>query len=451
MNLIVHPVRRIRGRYRVPPDRELAQLAAILSLLSPGRCTIDNWPQDRGLEAVLQCLRQLGAQVDADGPVVRIERKTQTDLSSLETTLDCRDATAALWLFAGLLSGQRFPSTLRGEGIGIPHVCTPIIDALTEIGAIIRRDEDIQLRVSPAQLPGAKTATSSILPYVKTAILMGGLFAQGKTTITEDLPLPDDVERVLPAYGIEPEVARPPRPASRREDILQGLEQQIETQVFHKSVTIGTLPESLRPVDWVLPGDFSLAAPLVAAAAMLPKSGLLIEDVALNPTRTGLLKVLKRMGAEITTYRRRIENGVPVGDVSVIGGTLKATKVSLSEIPSLVSESPLLTILGGTAVGVTVIRGITELKDAGLLPVGLITENLRRMGAKVAELDDGWAIEGPTEWHAAEIDCGGNAAMGMAFAVAGLLAEKQTTIQHAECVTSRFPDFQRLLLSFSGK
>lgn len=151
------------------------------------------------------------------------------------------------------------------------------------------------------------------------------------------------------------------------------------------------------------------------------------------------------MGAEITTHRRRSENGEPVGDISVEGETLKSTRVSRSEIPSLIGQLPLLAVVAGFAVGVTVIRGMKELQDVGLLSLATVTENLRRMGVKVAELEDGWAIEGPTEWHAAEIDSGGDVDLGLAFAVAGLSGEKDTIIDNADSILTHFPDFQKIL------
>ena len=453
MDLTIHPVRRIKGRFPVPPDCELAQLAAVLSLLCPGRCTIDNWPQNKAAEALFASLRGLGAKIAVEGTAVRIEGESVSNLSSPETALDCADAATAFVLFSGLLCGRPFPSAICGMGREVSAAGVSVGEALGRMGGSVRYEgaPAARLNIVPATLRGVGTKTESVLPWAKMATLMAGLFAEGKTSVTEELPLPDDLERVLPAYGIAAEITYPQRRASRREELLQGIEVLSETEKFHKAVTVKGPLESLRPVDWVLPGDCSLAAPLIAAAVMLPRSEVVIEDVALNPTRTGFSKVLKRMGAEITMSRRRMENGVPVGDISVVGSTLKATKVPPAEIPSLIAELPLLTIVAGRAAGVTVIRGVAELKNSGMLPVGLITENLRRMGVKVAELEDGWAIEGPTEWRSAEIDSGGNAAVAMAFAIAGLLAEKQTTIQHAECVTSRFPDFQRLILSMSGR
>jgi len=448
MRLIVKPAGRLRGRFRVPADSELAQRAAVLSLLCSGKSTINNW--DNAANAALECVRQLGATVVVDGLVVQIDGKTPAKLSPAESELDCQHSPTAFWLLAGLLCGQGFSSTLIGGDGTPPTIRTQVIEALARMGAQIDDSDAVsQTKIMPARLQGAEIKTSSVLPHLKSAVLLAGLLADAKTVITEDLPLPDSLERILPAYGIEPEITRPPRPRSRREEILSGGRTSDEPEKFHKRVTVTAPSLDLRPVDWVLPGDFSLAAPLIAACAAQPDSELLVEDVGLNPTRAGFLKVLKRMGAEITTHRRQMENNEPVGDVSVVGQVLKSTKITASEIPSLVAELPLLAVVAGAAVGVTVIRGVTELRDADILPLTKITDNLRRMGVKVAELEDGWAIEGPTEWRAAKIDCGGNAAVGMAFAIAGLFANEQTTIDNAECVTSRFPDFQKILLTLS--
>jgi len=449
MKLTVKPTRRMHGRFRVPADCGLAQRAAVLSLLCSGRSTINNWPGNDAAHATLECVRKLGGTINVDGSVVEIEGKAPADLSPAESELDCQDADTTFWLLAGLLSGGRFPSTLTcGAG---PTVDKKILEALGCMGAIIDSTETSrQIKITPAKLQGTEITTRSVLPYQKSAVLMAGLIAGSKTVLTEKLPLPDNLERILPAYGIELDIARPPRPLSRREAMLAGVETDVEKEKYHKRITITTATEQLRPVDWVLPGDFSLAAPLVAACSALPGSEIQIEDVALNSTRTGLLKVLKRMGAQITTHRRRMENNEPTGDISVVGDLLKPTKITPAEIPSLVAELPLLAVVAGSAVGVTVIRGAAELHDADILSLSTITENLRRMGVKVAELEDGWAIEGPTEWRSAEIDCDGNTSIGMAFAVAGLFANDDTIIENAESVISRFPDLQMILLSFSS-
>ncbi len=449
MKLTIKPTRRIHGRFRFPPDNALAQRAAVLSVLCAGRSTINNWPDNHVVAATLECVRRLGAEVVVDGPVVQIDGKNPADLSADGLELNCSTAQATFWLLAGILAGQRFPSTLAGD---VPSpVRASVVEMLTEMGAVIdsEKGDDGRLTFRPATLRGSLIKTASVLPAVKHAAMTATLFAESPTEITEDLPLPDSLERILPAYGIDPTITRPARPLSRREQMLRGDQVLTDPEKFHKRITIVSGVATQRPVDWMLPGDFSLAAPLIAAAAVRPGAEILIEDVGLNSTRTGLLKILKRMGAEITTYRRRMENGEPVGDISVEGNTLRSTKVSPSEIPSLVEQLPLIAVVAGSAVGVTVIRGAKELQEAGLLSFTVITENLRAMGVKVAELEDGWAIEGPTEWHAAEIDCAGNADLGMAFAIAGLSGEKDTIIDNADNILACFPDFQKILAEFA--
>ena len=453
MKLTVKPTRRINGRFRVPADCDLAQRAAVLSLLCAGTSTFNNWPSGHAAaETVLSCVRQLGGVVSTEGSVVQISGSNLTEFSPQESVLDCADAPTAYWLLLGMLCGQQFFSTVNGYGGNRSAARLPVTEALRKMGAEIQEENDAapELRISPAALQGGELKTASVLPDLKSAALMAGLFAEEQTTITEELPLPDCLERILPEYGIKCEIVHPTRPRSRREEILSGEVNVGNEEKFHKKIIVQAHRERPRPVDWMLPGGFSPAVPLISAAAATPKSEVAIVDVALNSTRTGLLKVLKRMGAEVTINRRRTENNEPVGDVSITGKLLKATRVSPTEIPSLVPEIPLLTVLAGSAIGVTVIRGTAELQQVGMLPQKAITEHLRRMGAKVAELEDGWAIEGPTEWRATEVDCEGNADVGLAFAVAGLFAEKETTIRNAECITSRFPDFQQILLSLAG-
>jgi len=453
MKLTVKPTRRITGRFRVAADPELAQRVAILSLLCSGKSTIDNWPNSEASSATLECIRQLGGTVAVDGAVVQIDGRGLHDLAPVETSLDCRAAPTAFWLLAGLLCGQRFTSTLIGDG-GVPRpVRASILDLLRRMGAAIEEPdgESLEIRFLPAAIRAAEIQSNSILPYLKSALMTAGLYAPDKVIITEHAPAPDNLERIFPAYGVECEIARPARPPSRRELLLSGAAKPPVEEKFHKRLVLSAPADPLRPVDWTLPGNFSEAAPLIAAAAMRPKSDVVIIDVALNSTRTGLLKVLKRMGMEYTIHRRRLENNEPVGDIAITGHQLKAIKVQMGEIGSLAEDIHLLAAVAGAAEGVTVIRGLNELQDAAMLSLKTTAENLRRMGVKIAELEDGWAIEGPTEWQAAEVNCAGNPAMGMAFAIAGLLAEKETKILNADPIALRFPDFQKVLIQLSGK
>jgi len=445
MKLSSKPTRRVFGHFRLPPDTALAQRAAVLSLLCAGKSTINNWPENQATASIAECVRQLGAEVVVDGQVVQITGINPAEVSTAELALDCSGAQSAYCLLAAILAGLKRPATLVGDVSAAEQAS--VVATLNKMGASIEIDEQNNTRLiyQTAALLNSLITTTSILPLVKDTAMIAALFNSSPTEITEDLPLPDSLERILPAYGVEPTITRPERPLSRREQMLQADTAMKEPEKFHKRITIVPELSPLRPVDWVLPGNFNLAAPLIAAAAVRQGSEIVIEDVGLNSTRTGLLKILRRMGAEITTQKRRSENGEPVGDISVSGQMLKATKVSPSEIPSLVNQLPLITVVAGSAVGVTVIRGLKELQDAGLLSLATITDNLRRMGVKVAELEDGWAIEGPTEWHAAEIDCAGDVDLGMAFAIAGLSGEKDTIIDNAGSILTRFPDFQKIL------
>jgi 3-phosphoshikimate 1-carboxyvinyltransferase len=445
MKLTIKPTRRVRGSFRFPPDIALAQRAAVLSVLCGGKSTINNWPEHHGAQTVLDCVRRLGSAVNAGRHVIQIDGRPPGVETSATLELNCPDAPVAYWLLAGLLAGGKQPSTLVGD---VPAaIRAAVFEPLAVMGILpeISENDETSIKFNSVQPRGSLIATGSCLPMVKDVALMAALFASSTTEITEDLPLPDSLERILPAYGIEPSIVRPERPLSRREQLLRPDEALAEREVFHKRLTVTPHAAPLQPVDWVIPGDYELAAPLIAAATVRPGSEIVVTDVGLNSTRTGLLKILRRMGAEITTQKRRIENGEPVGDIEVVGETLKATKVSASEIPSLAGQLPLIAVVAGSAVGVTVIRGAKELQDVGLLPFAAVTENLRRMGVKVAELEDGWAIEGPTEWHAADIDCHGDSDIGMAFAVAGLSGEKDTTIDNADVILARFPDFQKIL------
>jgi 3-phosphoshikimate 1-carboxyvinyltransferase len=200
--------------------------------------------------------------------------------------------------------------------------------------------------------------------------------------------------------------------------------------------------------DWIIPGDFSAAAFFLVAALGARRSDVIIAEVGLNPTRTGLLKVLRRMGAEIEVERNSHGAGEPFGMIHVRSADgLKGVKVAESEIPSLIDELPILAVLAARAEGVTVIRGAGELRKKETDRIAAVSHNLRAMGAKVAELEDGWAIEGPTEWKGAEIDPQGDHRIAMAFTIAALWADSPSMIRTPDVASVSDPDFFTTLSS----
>ena len=260
----------------------------------------------------------------------------------------------------------------------------------------------------------------------------------------------DHTERMLRAAGVDCETIHPPRPTDRRELLLENPEAaRHEEPAYHHSIVLGERRD-VHHSDWEIPGDFSTAAFMIAGAVGLRKSEIIIGDVGINPSRTNFLKVLRRMGATIETERKEQVGGEPVGSIHVTGAkSLKAVRVGASEVPGMIDELPMLAVLAARAEGVTVIRGAAELRHKESDRIATVSHNLRAMGAKVAELEDGWAVEGPTEWRAATIDPHGDHRIAMAFAVASLWAKGTTIIENPGCVKVSAPDFFNTLAALS--
>jgi 3-phosphoshikimate 1-carboxyvinyltransferase len=300
---------------------------------------------------------------------------------------------------------------------------------------------------------GSLTALSYEMPVlsaqVKSAVLLAGLSAAGDTAVMECAPTRDHTERMLVDAGVDCTTEHQQRlVGDRRELLLAGITEQ-ESQPSRRTIRLG-VRRQIAAQSWMVPGDFSAAAFVIAAALGVRKSDVIIDNVGLNPTRIGFLKVLKRMGAEVDVKKQGEHGGEPFGQIRVNEcSALKAVKVQESEIPTLIDELPVLAVLAARAEGVSVIRGASELRNKESDRISAVATNLRAMGAKVAEVDDGWAIEGPTNWHGATIDPHGDHRIAMAFAVAALWAETPTTIQDVGVMTISDPDFLSSLIALS--
>ncbi len=447
MSLTIKPLRELHGEYRVSADPGLACLAATLAAYCPETATINNWPADKESAAFLSWLRGRVVPVEETDGNVQI-RKSSTNAPASEFVKCPELGPHVLGLVAGACS-------CLVPHCDITHLCTGLnvaeLDRLFSPVGMRAEELDGKTILHSTDAPPTNVTIDSLVPWLKDTLLLRALFARTPSEITLLRPTSELLERVLAVYHVPLETTRPPRPVSRREQLLQGIEQVDEPDAFHKRLSLGAGPHTLRAVDWVLPGDFSQAVLLIAAAAVRPGSQITTYDVALDSSRTGILKVLKRMGSELTTTKRRTENGIPVGEITVSGGTLKATKVGSAEIPALVPHLPLLAVIAGSAIGVTVIRGFRELIDLGLIPHTIITANLRALGVKVAELPDGWAIEGPTEWQATTLDAAHRPQLAAAWEVAAFNGDGPSTITNADSRQSNSVGFLHALTCMSER
>jgi 3-phosphoshikimate 1-carboxyvinyltransferase len=302
-----------------------------------------------------------------------------------------------------------------------------VAEPLTQMGAKVETaDGKPPLVVEGGELQGILYELPVASAQVKSCVLHAGLYAQGRTTVVEPVPTRDHTERLRAAAGA-PVTKRPGR------------------------VAVGPA-ERLELAEVSVPGDFSAAAPFIVAATLLPGSELTIHDVGLNPTRTGLLDVLERMGARITIFHRQRAGGEPVGDVEVHSAELTATTVRPEEIPRLVDELPLFALAAACARGESRVEGASELRVKETDRIETVTTALRSLGVRITPRDDGFRVRGvPTRPRGGTVDSQGDHRIAMLGAVAGLLSSKGVDLEGAEAVAVSFPGFFELLDSVTQR
>jgi 3-phosphoshikimate 1-carboxyvinyltransferase len=425
----VLPVARLRptGPLAVPGDKSVSHRALILGALADGITSIRGLLDAADVRSTRGCLAALGVGITGDASgAVDVRGVGLGGLRAPADALDCGDSGTTLRLLAGVLAGHPFRATLTGDASLRRRPMGRVADPLRRMGASV--DLDPQDR-APMTVQGRAplAAVAYDLPVasaqVKSAILLAGLHAAGRTVVGGRVDSRDHTERLLRHFGVP-----------------------VETAPDHVAVTGGC---RLRAAPVRVPGDPSSAAFLLAAGAMIPGGSVEIRDVLLGAHRTGFLRVLERMGAgvEIEVTGREPED---VGTIRVSFAPLRATGVDPSEVPSLVDEIPVLAMLATAARGTTVIRGAAELRVKESDRIEAIAANLRALGVEVATSADGLAIRGPQRLRSGTVDAGGDHRIAMAFAVGALAADGPVDIAGAGCVDVSWPGFFGALRELAG-
>ena len=421
------------GHVEIPGDKSISHRALILAALSDRPCRVQNLAPGIDVRSTARCLVELGAAIDFDGKFASVQGRGLS-LSGPRQTLDCGNSGTTMRLLCGMVAGARLAVVLDGDASLRRRPMKRVLDPLRQMGAKGRGTEDgkggetapLTFDAGPA-LVGKRHQLPIASAQVKTALLLAGLWAEGTTEVTEPAPSRDHSERMLRAFGAPLEL------------LPRGV------------LSIRRIDRALSaPAELEIPGDPSSAAFLVAAALLVGKGELRISGVGLNPTRTGFLEVLRRMGARIEVEPATPQAGEPVGVILLNEAPgLVATEVAPSEIPSLIDEVPILSVVATQATGTTLIRGAEELRYKESDRISQVARGLAAMGANVSELPDGLRISGPTPLRAAAIDAQGDHRIAMSFAVAGLIAGGVTEIDGAEWADISFPGFFEILARLS--
>jgi 3-phosphoshikimate 1-carboxyvinyltransferase len=442
----IRPARRINGALSLPGDKAISHRAAIISALARGSSNIENFSTGDDCAATLACLTDLGVDVEFEAGGVRIEGVGLEGLRAPSLELDCRNSGSTMRMLSGVLAGQNFESTLTGDESLQARPMRRIIEPLKLMGARVASRDGY---CAPLHITGRVPlkAVSYEMPVasaqVKSCILLAGLYAKGQTHVIEARGRTrDHTERMLRWYGAKVTVG-----SSKDE--------------HSPSNTITIEPSlQLKGRDFRIPGDISSAAFFIAAACLLPGSKFCVYGVGLNPTRTQFLSTLRSLGADvraetsIDSRGRWMELDEPCGNVMVRGGAgLAPVKQHESNIvrgaliPQLIDELPMLAVLGTQVMGGFSIRDAAELRLKETDRIAATAENLRAMGVEVEEHEDGLTIPKRTHLRGAKLRAHNDHRIAMAFSVAALLAEGDSEIEGAECVSVSFPEFYTLLES----
>ena len=423
----IEPAAAIRGDIAVPGDKSVSHRALLLGAIADGVSEIEGFGASEDTLSTAAAVRALGAGVEVDGERVRVEGVGLRGLREPGGPLDCGNAGTLMRLLPGILAGQEGRFELVGDESLSTRPMERIAEPLRAMGARVETESGhAPVVVEGGTLEPVRWTLPVASAQVKSAILLAGLYAEGgATVVVEPSPTRDHTERMLEAMG---------------------------ARVQRKAGEPGVSPvTALQPLRTSVPGDFSSAAPFVVAATLLAESELRLHGVGINPTRTGLLSVLERMGARIAVFNRRVVGGEPVADLQVESAELTATEVRPEEVPTLVDELPLFALAAGMARGNSIVTGAEELRVKESDRVESVKDALRPLGVHFESRQDGFRVRGvPTRPKGGGvIEAAGDHRIAMLGAVAGLVSREGVELRDAETVAVSFPDFFAMLDSLA--
>jgi 3-phosphoshikimate 1-carboxyvinyltransferase len=419
----IEPAASVQGGVAVPGDKSISHRAVLIGAIADGESRIGGFGRSGDTESTVAAVRALGVEVAEAGDELLVQGTGLSGLRAPAAPIDCGNAGTLVRLLAGILAGQRGQQfELTGDESLRSRPMGRVAEPLAAMGAGIETDGGrLPLGIDARPLRAIRYELPVASAQVKSCILLAGLYAEnGPTAVVEPTPTRDHTERLLRAAG---------------------------ARVSSSPGLVEVWPaERLEPLSLQVPGDFSAAAPFLVAATLLPGSRLRLSGVGVNPTRTGLLHVLERMGARISLYNRGTSGAEPVADVEVEHADLVATEVEAAEVPALIDELPLFALAAAMARGESRVRGAAELRTKETDRIESVTIALRALGVRITASDDGFRVRGvPTRPRGGGMESGGDHRLAILGAVAGLVSRKGVEIGGAEAVSISFPGFFDLL------
>lgn len=417
-------ITRLKGTISVPGDKSISHRCIMFGSIAKGTTEIHNFLQGADCRATMNCFQNLGINIEEKNNTVLVHGNGLHGLKAPQKLLDVGNSGTTTRLISGILAGQSFDSKLSGDASLNSRPMKRIMDPLAQMGANITsilRNNCAPLYITPGHLHGIHYLSPVASAQVKSCLLLAGLYADGETSVTEPALSRNHTELMLREFGA---------------DIRS-------TYALDSTQTTASIRpcEELFGQKITVPGDISSAAYFIAAGLLVPDSEILIQNVGINPTRAGLLKVCEDMGGDITLLHERTEGGEPIADILVRTSQLHGITIEGEIIPALIDEIPVIAVMAAAAEGTTVIKDAAELKFKETDRIETVTDNLRAMGCNVTPTGDGMIITGGRPLCGTNIHTLFDHRIAMAFSIAALIAEGTTRILDSQCVEISYPTF----------
>ncbi|NLL32153.1 MAG: 3-phosphoshikimate 1-carboxyvinyltransferase [Enterococcus cecorum] len=408
--------KQLNGQIEVPADKSISHRSIMFGAIAKGTTTVKNFLRGEDCLSTLNGFKELGVPIEDDGQTITIQGVGFEGLKPALGPIDLGNSGTSIRLMMGILAGTSFQTTLFGDEYLNRRPMQRVMAPLNQMGAHLVGFENTQY--PPISIQGAKLAPITYeMPVasaqVKSAIIFAALQAQGTSTIIEKEPSRNHTEQMIKQFGGEIEVSG-------------------------KTIRV-TGPQQLIGQEVIVPGDISSAAFFIVAAAILKNSQVVLKNVGINPTRTGILDVLEAMGG--TFELSEIDEANESATITVSSSTLKATTIQGADIPRLIDELPIIALLATQAEGTTIIKDAQELKVKETNRIDATCEELQKLGANIEPTDDGMIIHGPVQLHGGKVSSRGDHRIGMMLQIAALLTEKIVELDKAEAVAVSYPHF----------
>lgn len=418
--MIFKKTKHLKGEITVPGDKSISHRSIMLGSIASGITEVHGFLNGADCISSMNCFRQMGVDIDYDGIIVTIHGNGLHGLKAPADTLDVGNSGTTTRLMSGILAAQNFSSRVIGDDSICRRPMKRIITPLAMMGADItseRGNDCAPLIINGRKLKGIHYDSPVASAQVKSCVLLAGLYADGETSVTEPYVSRNHTELMLNAFGGS-------------------------CTTLGTTATVTSDPV-LTGQKIVVPGDISSAAYFLVAGLIAENSEITIKNVGINPTRDGIIDVIKMMGGDITFANVNADSGEPTADITVKTSSLKGCVIEGDIIPKLIDEIPVIAILACFAEGETVIKDAAELKVKESNRIDVMVNNLSAMGADITGTDDGMIIRGGKPLHSAVIHSKKDHRIAMSFAVAAICAEGETEILDANCVNISYPDFYR--------